>query len=299
MAAAVRSALAQIHCRVEIIVVNDGSRDETLAAARSVTDPRVTVLDQANRGAAAARNVGLRAAQGEFIQFLDADDLLAPEKIELQIRRLSDRPDCVASGRWGRFRTDPGTAIFVPEPFWQDMAPVDWLASVWERCSMMHPAAWLVPRSLSDAADLWDESLSLDDDGEYFTRVALEAKTVLFCDAAVSFYRSGLTNSLSGLKSAAAWDSQFRSLSSRAERILSAVDSPRTRRACCRAFEEFVYGSYPDVPALRAQAWERVRELGGPYFQPQMGPKLRAASRVIGWKLAKRVQRFTRPLRVG
>ena len=267
--------------------------------ARSFADPWVKVVDQPNRGAAVARNRGLQEAQGEFVQFLDADDLLAPDKIEIQIQRLAERTDCVASCRWGRFYTNPQESKFLPEPFWCDMAPIDWLVSRWERSSMMHPAGWLVPRPVLKQAGLWDESLSLDDDGEYFGRVVLASREVLFCDAAVSYYRSGLPGSLSGSKSDKAWDSQFRSVSLGADRLLGLERSTRTQRACSRAFEEFVYSCYPAAPDLQRRAWERVRELGGPFFQPQMGPKMKAVSRIVGWKLAKRFQSLTSRLGKG
>jgi glycosyltransferase involved in cell wall biosynthesis len=299
LAETVRSALAQTYPWVEVIVVNDGSRDGTLAVARSFAHPRVQVIDQENRGAAAARNRALSEAQGDCIQYLDADDLLAPNKIDAQMRRLADRPGDVAAARWGRFTTDCSQARFTPEPFWRDTLPLEWLLVRWERNTMMHPAAWLVPRPVADRAGPWDEQLTLDDDGEYFGRVVLASLEVLFCDDAVSYYRSGLATSLSRRKSPAAWTSQFRSVSRTAARILAADKTARARRACSRAFEEFIYACYPAVPHLRRESWQRVKDLGGPYFAPQMGPKMRALSRVVGWKAAVRVRGFAGRLRRG
>jgi glycosyltransferase involved in cell wall biosynthesis len=297
IAETLRSALSQTHSRLEVIVVNDGSSDGTLAIAKSFADPCVRVVDQPNLGAAAARNRGLREAQGDFIQFLDADDLLAPNKIAVQVQRLLDNPDCIATARWGRFRTNPSETRFVRETFWRDMPPLDWLVSRWERSSMMHPGGWLLPRSVLDKGGLWDESLSLDDDGEFFDRMVISAQAVLFCEEAVSFYRSSLSSSLSGTRSPVAWSSQFRALSLGANRLLRIEDSPRTRRACSRGFEEFVYGSYPAVPDMRTRAWNRVRELGGPYFRPQMGQRMNLVSHIVGWKLAKRLQKLSRLLK--
>ena len=82
LGATIESALAQTWPAKEIIVVDDGSTDRTLAVARGFGDRGVQVITQANRGAAAARNTALRAARGAWIQFLDADDLLNPRKIE-------------------------------------------------------------------------------------------------------------------------------------------------------------------------------------------------------------------------
>jgi glycosyltransferase involved in cell wall biosynthesis len=294
IAETLQSVNCQTYPRTEVIVVNDGSRDDTLAVARSFAGKTVRVLDQANRGAAAARNHGLRETQGDLIQFLDADDLLGPEKIDRQVRRLADTSDCVATGKWGRFTTTIAESRFVPEPFWQDLPPVDWLVSCWERASMMHPAGWLTPRALIDRAGPWDETLSLNDDGEFFTRVVLAGREVQFVPDAVSYYRSCLPSSLSGSKSDAAWDSGYRAAVAMTDRLLATESSDRTRRACVRLLQEFEYACYPARRDLCSATRSRVRRLGGPLFPPPQGPKMRAVSRVLGWRLAKRLALWAR-----
>ena len=82
----IRSALAQKWANTEVIIVDDGSRDSTLEIARRFESARVKVVAQENRGAAAARNRALSLAQGDYIQWLDADDLLAPDKISEQLK---------------------------------------------------------------------------------------------------------------------------------------------------------------------------------------------------------------------
>ena len=292
VAAAIESVLAQTHSIVEVIVVDDGSFDDTLHVARKFEGRQVCVLSQVNRGASAARNRAFDECQGEFIQYLDADDLLHPNKVRTQLARLHECSQAtIAAGRWGRFSASPHAARFVPEPFWKDCDPVEWLSECWVRHSMLQPGAWLLPRRLVEAAGPWDESLTLNDDGEFFARAVLASDGVAFCDGAVLYYRSGMPGALSNRKTNAAWDSAFRSLKKCSPLLLAVEQSPRTRRACCRAFEEFVYGSYPAVPQLRAEAWQHVRELGGPYFRPQMGPRMRAMSRLMGWKGAKWLRR--------
>ena len=98
----VREALDSIRARtyrpLEIIVADDGSTDGTPAVVRGYREP-VRYLFQLNAGPAAARNLGLREAQGEFVAFLDADDLWHPEKLTRQMARFQARPDldlCVA-----------------------------------------------------------------------------------------------------------------------------------------------------------------------------------------------------------
>src|SRR5690606_15764736 len=89
---AIESALGQTYPRVEVVVVDDGSTDDTAAVV--VRYPAVRYVRQANAGLAAARNAGLRASTGELLVFLDADDRLTPGALEEGLRCLRARPEC-------------------------------------------------------------------------------------------------------------------------------------------------------------------------------------------------------------
>src|SRR5437773_3781756 len=84
---AIDSALAQTHAPLEVIVVDDGSTDDT-PRVLAVYGDRIRVIRQANRGPGAARNTGIAAARGEYVGFLDADDVWLPRKLELQMARF-------------------------------------------------------------------------------------------------------------------------------------------------------------------------------------------------------------------
>jgi glycosyltransferase involved in cell wall biosynthesis len=289
------SALAQTWAPKEIIVVDDGSSDNSAAIVHTYASHGVRLATQENRGAAAARNHALQHARGEFIQFLDADDLLAPDKIEQQLRSLSAAAGHIAAGPWGRFDDNPASAVFTPEANWRDSKPVDWLALNFAGRGMMPPAAWLTPRTLIDAAGPWDERLTLNDDGEYFCRVLLASSGVLFCANARSFYRSNLAGSLSRRQTEAAWRSAFLSQDLCTRHLLARENSTRTRRACADLFQRLAFAAYPGCPALVRQCEAKAAAYGGSDQRPGGGRSFRIIARLLGWKFAQRLRAWVRP----
>src|SRR5947207_15939264 len=93
LGAAIASAIGQTWAQKEIIVVDDGSTDRTLAVARRFESNEVRVLTQANQGAAAARNKAFSLSRGDYIQWLDADDLLSPDKVARQMEAVGEAAD--------------------------------------------------------------------------------------------------------------------------------------------------------------------------------------------------------------
>ena len=95
---AVRSALEQTYQNVEVIVVDDGSIDDTQLSLATLSDPRLRIIKQDNGGVSAARNTGIAAALGEWVAFLDDDDSWMPNKLECQLHYMqTDFTDCMAS----------------------------------------------------------------------------------------------------------------------------------------------------------------------------------------------------------
>ncbi len=293
--ATLASALAQTHPRCEIIVVNDGSQDDTERRARAVAaaapPDRIRVFDQANAGASAARNHALRHARGEFIQYLDADDLLAPEKIERQLTRLASAPlNTLASGRWGRFTNDPTATRWGDEMVYRARDGVEFLQLHHETGSMMQPGAWLCSRTLIEAAGPWDESLSLNDDGEFFARVMLAASGLIHVPESRCHYRASPAPSLSRRRDARALASLHRSVALTVDHWVTRDRSPRTFAAANLAWRRTALELYPAAVPF-ANAARRAARVYGPSDEPYGAPSwVGAIARVVGWATARRLQ---------
>ena len=165
-----KSAIVQTWKNIEIIVVDDGSSDQTLSIARQFQCKNVCVVSQKNQGAAATRNRAFSLSQGDYVQWLDADDLLSSDKIERQINALLDGAGekTLLSSEWAYFYYRQKKAVFSPTALWNDLSPVEWLCRKMGQNLHMQTATWLVSRELTEAAGPWDTRLLGDDDGEYF-----------------------------------------------------------------------------------------------------------------------------------
>lgn len=292
VAQTLESALVQTWPHKEIILVNDGSRDGSLTVAKRFESRGVQVVNQPNQGASAARNHGLRLARGDFIQFLDADDLLAPDKIERQMAVLREAGrEVLASAAWGRFISDPAQAEFVPQTVSAARDGVEFLQLHYETGSMMQPGAWLAARQLLDRAGPWDESLSLNDDGEYFARVMLAARNLVHVPSARCFYRSGLNTSLSRRSDRRSLLSLFRSVELTVAHLLQADNSPRTQAACADAWMRVAFEIYPTLPEQASTAEQHSHALGGPRRPMPGSGRFQLAARFLGWRLARRLFR--------
>ena len=302
LAETLASVVEQTHENLDVVVVDDGSTDGTLAVARSFEDPRVKVLTQANAGACAARNRALGEARGDLVQYLDADDLLAPDKIARQVARLRDEPEgTVASGPWVRFRETPGDMGRGGEPGWEDYEPAaEWLVQSWSTGGgMMPPFAWLTPRLLVEAAGPWDESLQKNQDGEFFARVLARASKVAFCPGAWGYYRSGMATSVSARRGAEVAPSLYAAAESSTRSVLDVLDTPEARRACAGLWQRVAFETYPVAPEVGRQAEAQAEALGGADARPGGGRAFALVRDVAGWKAAVRLQHAWYRVRYG
>lgn len=294
VAEAVESALHQTWPDKEIIVVNDGSTDGSGRILEAFRSQGVKVLHQENKGQCAAANYAFRESTGDYIKFFDADDLLEPRTIELQMERLAGSKTAIASAEWGRFYCDDlSTFKLNPESVWRDMNPLDWLVEAWKNARpMMQCALWLIPRPVLQRSGLWNEALSLINDFEFFSRVLCHTSEVRFTPGARLYYRSGIGGSLSGKKSRKAVESASASLLHGTSHLLGRRNDRVARRSCANLLQDFIYCYYPDHGDLHDKMEQRIEELGGSDLQPGGPPRFQRLRKFVGWKAARRIQRM-------
>jgi glycosyltransferase involved in cell wall biosynthesis len=293
IADSLKSAIAQTWPNKEIIVIDDGSKDGTLAVARQFASPEVTVISQKNQGAAAARNTAFAASKGDYIQWLDADDLLAPDKIATQmaVAQLSNSSRTLVSSAWGRFMYRYSRAEFVPSALWADLTPAEWLLRKMENNLHMQTATWLVSRELTNAAGPWNTRLLGDDDGEYFCRVLLQSDGVRFVPESKVFYRMAGPSSLSYIgRSDKKMDAQLHSMRLHVGYLRSLDDSARAHAAAVKYLQNWVVNFYPERLDLVEQTQQMAAELGGQVVEPRLSWKYSWIRALFGGVWAKRAQ---------
>jgi glycosyltransferase involved in cell wall biosynthesis len=186
---AVKSVIEQTYRPIEIIIVDDGSTDDTQSVCRDLisgtTEP-IRLLYQANRGPGAARETGRLAAEGEFLQYLDSDDLIHPQKFEVQVAALRKSPEC-------------GIAYCKTREYVMGSIPADQpSARTGERFDKLFPRlltgrCWqtvtpLIRRSVSDLVGPWSD-LRQEEDWEYDARIAANDVKLVWCPEFLADFR--------------------------------------------------------------------------------------------------------------
>jgi glycosyltransferase involved in cell wall biosynthesis len=291
-AEALDSVLAQTYPNLEIIVVDDNSTDKTPDILQRYRARGVNVISEACGTASCARNRALREAKGDYIKFMDADDLISPNMVASQLSALAGHENAVAASEWGRFyRDDISTYRPDPDDTWADLPGSEWLVRAYMRARpMMQAGMFLIPAVLLHRVGGWNEGLTLIDDFEFYSRLICETD-VKFVKGATLYYRSGMPKSLSARKSREARESECESLLLGTAHLLAKRQDAEARLACANMCQHMIYDIYPQHADLAECLRQRVEECGGADIDPSGGWYFGKLRHVIGWKLARRLQR--------
>ena len=184
---AVESVLAQSYVHWELWIIDDGSTDRTLELARSFDDPRVQVHPQPHQGISAARNHGLSLAQGEWIAFLDADDIWLGQKLEKQLALASGQEVLVYSD----YLTLQGTTTTHIDPFrlCPDFSREGSLFRQLIQHDFIGTLTVLLPKKAVQQVGFFDEQLNAPGDWDYWIRLSEQFSWVYLCEP-VAIYRN-------------------------------------------------------------------------------------------------------------
>lgn len=189
----IASVLDQDYPNIEIIVVNDGSTDDTESILNKYSD-KINYYFQSNAGVSAARNLGFEKSSGEFIQYLDADDLLAKNKISIQIDALIKNNADVAYGDWVRF-TETDFAFKELEKVEREMSlrpEIELITDFWTPL-----AALLYTREIALKIGGWNTKLPVIQDARYALDAAIHKASFIYTPGVMGYYRMHESGSLS------------------------------------------------------------------------------------------------------
>ena len=282
---------SQNYENIEIILVNDGSTDNTGDIASRIYDKRIKIINVTNGGASRARNIALQHAKGTYIVFFDADDYIYPNFITTQIEFIKEDEESIVMSGWGRFYNNDITTFKLENNPQNPFTFYDWIVKYWRAGNAMtNPGRALIPKRVIEQAGLWNQQLTLNDDFDFFARIFRSSSKIYFNNNSALLYRSGI-NGLSNTKDIKGFESLFSSTSAGINQALSEYpNEEEIKHSCANILQLFVYTAYPTYPKLVKEGESLIKDLGGSDLTFPSGKITQFISKIIGWKNAKRIR---------
>ncbi|KQC02425.1 glycosyltransferase family 2 protein [Pedobacter sp. Hv1] len=299
----IQSALNQTWTNIEIIIVDDESTDNSLAIAKKYENETIHIFNQPNNGASSARNLGLKKAKGDYIQFLDADDLISPDKIESQLKSLENTIDTVATCSTIFFFDGEDHLINQPAETELDFLfstndPLGFLINLYGGngpAAMVTIHSWLTPIQVINRAGFWDETLSVDDDGEYFCRVVLASAGITYTPAVFNYYRKFKNGiNLSIRRDHEACLSMVKAITSKHQHLLN-YNSDKKQvidYMMAKHYWDIAIYAYPQYKDISEYCVKKAKDLGLKLFSYGSTKKGKLISKIFGWRFAKILSYF-------
>lgn len=291
--------LNQSYKNWECIIIDDHSTDQSFELIKNFISQKgqnhpFKLFKNNGKGACAARNFAFECSSGDYIQYLDADDQITNNKLQEQLSLLKDNPNSVANCKWGKFQDNIKNVKWSEQTINKDYNNcTEWLVDSWLGKGMAQTSTWLTPRHLIDKAGLWDETLKINQDGEFFFRVLLLAESIRFSPTCGVYYRFGSSDSVSqkNVFSEDKAESLLKSYISY-ETILKVRDDVLTKKAVGNNYVDFIYRYYPLYPHLLDKAEKKFYNLGFNKMWALGGEKFQKIAALIGFKNALRLRKY-------
>lgn len=294
LSATLNSIFNQTYPYIEVIVVDDGSEDGSFEYLKRLTHSNLIIRQNKGKGACAARNYGLKLATGDYIQFLDADDLLSADKVEAQVRQLEQHSRRVAVCSTVHFYEDPKDGKIVDKDFmFNTNQPQDFLLKLYGgdglNHNMVQTSAWLTPRALIEKAGFWDETLSKDQDGEYFCRVAMVSEGICYAPDVFNYYRKHIGGqNIANQKQLKHLESQLKAIEAKAKYLNPYANTQAYKNAFALQYKLLAINAFPQFNTIYKIAIKKSQVLGGSKHLPVLGGTIiETVKQILGWRAAK------------
>ncbi len=200
----IKSVKNQTHQNWECLIIDDGSTDNTEELFQKYwkKDQRFAFLkrpEERKKGAATCRNIGLENFKGNYVQYLDSDDLLAANKFEEQLKSLKKQKADLAICKWGVIKNDLSSfSIYDRLPTYENFENgLQLFDAFGYYFTYFPPHVYLTRSKIAEKAGKWNEELTLNDDGDYFSKILMNTQGIAFTGETHVFYRRGGTNRIS------------------------------------------------------------------------------------------------------